>query len=438
MTDLSRRAALLTGLASTMLAATAADRASAKAAAGFAFPSDFIWGAATSGHQVEGNDVNSDMWFLEHVKNTPFKEPVGDADNQYHLYEQDIALLAALGLKAYRFSLEWSRIEPAKGEFSAAEMQHYVNVARACQKHGVAPVVTFNHYAVPVWFAASGGFENPESSDLFARFCEYAVRFIGPYTSLAATFNEPQLGRVLNWMLPDFIVAQMRASMAEAAREAASNNFSSIQFGDQDKMLPNLLSAHKKGYEAIKAGPGDFPVGYTVAIHDVQGVGENNRAAEMQADCYGHWFDGSNPTDFIGVQNYSRIRVDANGPMKPPEGAELNQQGEEFYPASLGNAIRYTYAQTGKPIYVTENGLATENDQRRCAYIPQALEGLAACLKDGIPVKAYIHWSLLDNFEWVFGYGPKLGIVAVDRATQKRTPKPSAYLLGKIARANRI
>lgn len=433
---LSRRAAAQTALA-LLASGTVAGTARAKTT-GYAFPKDFLWGAATSGHQVEGNDVNSDMWLLEHLKDGPFKEPVGDADDHYHLYEQDIALVARLGLNTYRFSLEWSRIEPAKGEFSAAEMNHYVRVAQCCLNHGIKPVVTYNHYAVPIWFAADGGFENPESADLFARFCAYATSAIGPYVAAVATFNEPQLGRVLNWMLPDFVVAGMRQAMLAAAKQSGSTSFSSIQFGNQDKMLPNLLAAHKKGYEAIKSGRGDFPVGFTVAIHDVQGVGPGNRAKDMQADCYGPWFDHSNPTDFIGVQNYSRIRIDAKGPMKPPEGVELNQQGEEFYPQSLEAAIRYTYAQTGKPIYVTENGLATENDARRCAYIPLAIQGVANCLRDGLPVKSYVHWSLLDNFEWVFGYGPKLGLVAVDRATQKRTPKPSAVVLGDIAKANRI
>jgi beta-glucosidase len=421
------------------LLAGATEAGSAAKAAGFAFPKGFIWGAATAGHQVEGNNVNSDMWFIEHVKGTPFKEPSGDACDHYHLYERDIAMLARLGLDAYRFSLEWARIEPAKGEFSAAEMNHYVKVAQTCLKYGVKPVITYNHYSVPIWFAAQGGFENPESSDLFARFCTYAAKAIGPYTAIAATFNEPQLGIVLKWMLPDFITQSFPQVMAEAAKAAASDHFASIQFANQDKMLPNLLAAHKKGYEAIKAGPGDFPTGVTLALHDVQAVGADSRAEAMRKACYQPWLDMiKTSSDFIGVQNYSRIRIDAKGPMHPEAGVELNQQGEEFWPSSLEACIRYAYKETGKPVYVTENGLATEDDTRRCAYIPLAIKGVANCLKDAVPVKSYIHWSLLDNFEWVSGYGPKLGIVAVDRTTQKRTIKPSAVLLGQIAKANRI
>lgn len=428
----------------TLLAASgalfAAAGAEAKTAAkGFGFPKDFLWGAATAGHQVEGGNVNSDMWLLEHLKNGPFKEPSGDACDHYHLYEEDISLLAKLGFNSYRFSLEWARIEPAKGEFSAAEMNHYVRVAQYCLAKGIKPVVTYNHYSVPVWFAAQGGFENPESVELFARFCDYATKAIGPYTALAATFNEPQLGLVLRWMVPDFIIAGMKAAMGDAAKVAGSDRFASIQFADQEKMLPNLMAAHAKAYEVIKSGPGNFPVGVTLAVHDVQAVGENSRADEFRNQAYKPWLDlAKTHSDFVGVQNYSRMRIDAKGPMQHEAGVELNQQGEEFWPDSLEQAIRYVYAQTGKPIYVTENGLATEDDSRRCAYIPRVVQGVANCLKDGLPVRSYIHWTLLDNFEWVFGYGPKLGLVAVDRKTQKRTPKPSAVLLGNIAKANRI
>ncbi|EGF91021.1 beta-glucosidase A [Asticcacaulis biprosthecium C19] len=404
----------------------------------FKFPKDFLWGAATSGHQVEGNNVNSDMWLIEHVKGSPFKEPSRDAVDHYHLFEQDIALLARLGLNSFRFSLEWARIEPARGEFSAAEMNHYVQVAQACLKHGVKPVVTYNHYAVPVWFAANGGFENPESADLFARFCEYATAAMGPYIAVAATFNEPQLGYVLKWMLPDFVLASFPQMMAEAAKVTASDRFASIQFGNQDKMLPNLLAAHKKGYEAIKAGPGDFPVGVTMAFHDVQAVGEGSRAGELINQCYGPWLEAARASDFVGVQNYSRIRVDAKGPMHPEEGVELTQMGEEFWPEALEASIRYAYAETQKPVYVTENGVATEDDTRRVEFINRAVKGVANCLKDGVPVKSYLHWSLIDNFEWVGGYGPKFGLIAVDRTTQKRTVKPSAVRLGQIAKANRI
>jgi beta-glucosidase len=411
----------------------------AKAAPAGNMPKGFLWGAATAGHQVEGNNVNSDIWLLEQLKPSPFMEPSGDACDHYHRFEADIAMLAKLGFNTYRFSLEWARIEPAKGQFSAAEREHYRRVAATCRQHGLTPVITFNHFTVPRWFAAQGGWENPESPALFARYCDYAVKGVGDLAGVAGTFNEPNIGLLLHWMLPPFILDQMKQAMVDAAKACASPNFSSAQFGRQDVMLPNLVEAHKQGYAAIKAGPGDFPVGLSLAMMDDQAVGENSRRDEKRAQCYQPWLDVLKGTgDFVGVQTYSRALIDSKGQMQPPKGVELTQTGEEFSPQALGATIRYAHAATGKPIYVTENGVSTEDDTRRVAYIHEALKGVKACLADGVPVKGYIHWSLMDNFEWVFGYGPKFGLVAVDRATQIRTPKPSAVVLGAIARANRI
>jgi beta-glucosidase len=425
-------------IAAASMVAPAAQAASKAGPAGN-MPKGFLWGAATAGHQVEGNNVNSDTWLLEQLKPSPFMEPSGDACDHYHRFEADIALLAKLGFNTYRFSLEWARIEPAKGQFSAAEREHYRRVAGACRQHGLTPVITFNHFTVPRWFAAQGGWENPESPVLFARYCEYAVQGVGDLAGVAGTFNEPNIGLLLHWMLPPFILDQMRQAMVDAAKACGSAGFSSAQFGRQDVMLPNLIEAHRQGYAAIKAGPGDFPVGLSLAMMDDQTVGENSRRDEKRAQCYQPWLDVLKTTgDFVGVQTYSRALIDAKGQMQPPKGVELTQTGEEFSPQALGATIRYAHAATGKPIYVTENGIATEDDTRRVAYIHEALKGVKACLSDGLPVKGYIHWSLMDNFEWVFGYGPKFGLVAVDRATQVRTPKPSAGVLGAIARANRI
>ncbi|EGF91020.1 beta-glucosidase A [Asticcacaulis biprosthecium C19] len=434
MSGIDRRS--LMAASGALLAANSAKAGTAKA--GYSFPNDFLWGAATSGHQVEGNNVNSDMWLLEHLKVSPFKEPSRDADDHYHLFEQDIAMLAKLGLNSFRFSLEWARIEPARGEFSAAEMNHYVQVSQACLKHGVKPVLTYNHYAVPVWFAANGGFEKPEAVDLFARFCEYTTKAIGPYVAVAATFNEPQLGVLLRWMLPGFVIAGMEQAMTDAAKLTATPLFSSIQFGNLERMQPILIAAHHKAYEVIKSGPGDFPVGVTIALHDDQAVGDNSRRDEKRAQCYGPWLEAARSCDFIGVQNYSRARIDAKGTVHPDPGAELNQNGEEFWPEALEASIRYAWEQTGKPVYVTENGVSIADDSRRVEFINRAVAGVANCLRDGLPVRSYIHWSLLDNFNWVSGYAKQIGLVAVDRTTQQRTLKPSAVRLGQIAKANRI
>src|ERR1044071_744110 len=143
------------------------------------FPPGFLWGAATAAHQVEGNNVNSDLWTLEHVSPTIFAEPSLDACDHYHRFAEDIGLLASLGLNTYRFSIEWARIEPERGYFSMAALEHYRRMLGACHEHSVAPAVTFWHFSAPRWFTSSGGWESPHSADLFARYCERAARHLG-------------------------------------------------------------------------------------------------------------------------------------------------------------------------------------------------------------------------------------------------------------------
>ena len=143
------------------------------------FPPGFTWGAATAAHQVEGNNVNSDLWVLEHCSPTLFEEPSLDACDHYHRFAEDIRLLAGLGLNCYRFSIEWARIEPERGHFSIAALDHYRRMLAACHENGVTPMVTFYHFSSPRWFAGFGGWEKPAAVDLFVRYCERAARHFG-------------------------------------------------------------------------------------------------------------------------------------------------------------------------------------------------------------------------------------------------------------------
>lgn len=403
----------------------------------------FLWGAATSGYQVEGNNINGDFWFLEHVKlpggHSPFADKSGDACDHYHRFADDIKILAGLGLNSYRFSLEWSRIEPEKGEFSNAELDHYRRMAATCREHGVTPCITFNHFTTPRWFSFEGGWDIAASADLFARYCEFAVKGVGDLAGLATTLNEPNVGLVLQWSdMPSEAKAGIIAMPGMIGTQSPTGTFSIWMAGDQGMKLPNMLKAHEKAYDVIKGGPGDFPVGVSLAITDDQAVGKNSQRDAKRAACYEPWMELiSDKADFIGVQNYSRLRFDENGPMKPPAGAELTSTGEEFYPEALGNAIRYAHERTKKPIYITENGIATDDDQRRVVHMRRAIASMKSCIDDGIPVRGYFHWSLLDNYEWG-KYAPRFGLVAVDRETQVRTPKPSAHELGAQALAHRF
>jgi len=434
--DLSRRDLVL---------GAAAMGTAARAAAGPArkprpLPKDFLWGTAISAHQSEGNNTNSDSWLRENLKPSLYKERSGDACDSYHRYAEDIAIAAQLGFNCYRLGIEWARIEPSEGSFSNAELDHYANVLETCRKHGLKPVVTFNHFTTPLWFAQRGCFEAADSPDIFARFCGKAAEHLGGLMHMATTFNEANIGL----LLPFFpFYTQMRAASAAAtvaaAKSTGSPKFSSLAFGDPAITTPLLQEAHRKGYDAIKSARADLPVGLSLTTQDIQSVGAPSLADAWREKLYGEWVNiARTHSDFTGVQTYTRFRVDENGLVAPPKDAELTDAGYEFYPAALANTIRWAHGAIGKPVYVTENGIATDDDTRRIAFIDQALSGVRDCLDEGIPVHSYLYWSLLDNFEWTSGYGKHFGLVAVDLRTFRRTLKPSALHLGAIARANRI
>jgi beta-glucosidase len=427
------RRTVLAGLAAT----TAVCASRGYAVPRRAMPKGFLWGAAISAHQSEGNDVNSDSWLLENLPETVYKEPSGDACDSYHRYEQDFAIARSVGLNCYRFGIEWARIEPEPGRFSQAELDHYVQVLASCRAHGLLPIVTYNHFTVPRWFAMRGGWEVSDSADLFARFCERATRSLGDQIGMASPFNEANiylLVKLLRKVATPEYVAKRAAMVAAAARATNSPRFSSILFTDPDRIDANLLNAHAKAYQAIKSGPGKFPVGVTLTTQAIEAVGDGSLAAESESVLYGNWWDAVNASDFIGVQAYTRFRVDSKGIVPPPQGAELTAAGYEYYPQALGQMIRLAARKTHKPIYVTESGIGTDDDTRRVAWLDACVAEVERCIADGIDVKSYIYWSLLDNFEWTQGYGRRFGLVAVDRGTFVRTPKPSSRHLAEIIR----
>lgn len=440
------RRSVLAG-AAAMLALTAGRNADAAAKTGAArsagaFPPGFRWGVATAGHQVEGNNTNSDTWFLENVKPTIFAEPSGDSCNNLQLWAQDLDLVKSFGLNTYRFSIEWARVEPEPGQFSVAMLDHYARIVDGCHSRGLMPMVTFNHFTTPRWFAAAGGWTHADAPAWFARYCERTARRVAPGIGYATTLNEPNLPRLLKLLqLPSFIMEGQRAMLLAAAKACGSAKFvaaNAVNDDDLPALQAGLLEAHRLGRQAIKSARSALPVGVSLALTDDQAVGDPARRDARRADLYAEWLELAKGDDFVGVQNYERSRTGPEGTLPPPPDAPRNWSGAEIYAPSLGNAVRYAHAVTGRPVMVTEHGLGTDDDTLRAAFIPQALSGLAGAIAEGVPVLGYMHWSLLDNFEWIFGYRPKYGLVAVDRKTFKRTPKPSAAVLGAIARRNSL
>lgn len=399
-----------------------------------AFPRSFLWGVASAGHQVEGNNVNSDAWLLEQVKPTLFQTPSGDACDSFNRWQEDLDLVRGMGLNCYRFSLEWARIEPAQGQFSKVMLDHYRAILAGCRARGLTPLVTYNHFSAPRWFAAQGGWEVPAAPDHFVRYCERVTKHMGGEIEIATTLNEPNLLRLLRWLLPpDFLKAQ-DAMLAAAAKACGSTRFSAANAGNAQAMLAPMIAGHQKAFEAIKSIRPELKLGVSLALSDDQAVGPGSRVEEKRADVYGAWLHAAKQADFVGVQVYERQRLDKNGGLPPPEDAIRGQTGQEYYPAALANAVRYVHGVVGKPVLVTENGFATGDDALRQRYLIEALGGLGELVESGVPVLGYVHWSLLDCYEWVAGNGIQFGLVAVDRESFKRTPKPSARLYGAIAK----
>jgi len=407
------------------------------------FPPGFRWGVASSGHQTEGGNTRSDTWFLEHVQPTVFREPSGQACDSYARWREDVDLVAGLGLDTYRFSVEWARVEPDEGEFSEEALAHYRAIVDYCLAAGIAPVVTYNHFTSPHWFARRGGWLDPQAPELFARYCALVTEHLGDGIAWAVTLNEPNLPRVLSWLnLPDAIRDLERATLLAASEQAGVPRYrvANVMLPEElDAIADGMTAGHRAAKAAIKARRPGLPVGLSIAIIDDQVVGDDASVRDRKrAEVYGRWLALAREDDFVGVQNYERARYDGAGSVPPPPGAALNQMGSDIYPLSLAGTVRYAHAATGVPVLVTEHGMAHRDDTYRAAFLEPALAGLLDAIEDGIPVLGYVHWTLLDNFEWIFGYDFRYGLHEVDRQTFARRPKPSAAIYAAIARANAV
>jgi beta-glucosidase len=385
------------------------------------FPGGFLWGASTAAHQVEGNNVASDLWVRENQADSPVRERSGDACDSLHRWPEDLDLVAGLGLTAYRFSIEWARVEPARGYISRAMLAHYRAVIAGCFERSIVPVVTLHHFSSPAWFGAAGGWTGAESADLFAAYVRAVIPILAGVRGVC-TINEPNMIAIVH-------AAELRRGDAQAAAGRPEP--------DQE-VTAALIRAHHAARRELAAAPG-VASGWTVANLNVQPAeGAVRQAAGWRQLREDQFLVAAAGDDFIGVQAYTRTVVGPDGEIPPAESARLTLTGREFYPAALEDAVRHTAGVLpGVPILVTENGIATGDDGERIEYTSAALAGLHRAIADGIDVRGYLHWSLLDNYEWG-SYTPTFGIVAVDRDTFARTVKPSGRWLGEVARANRL
>jgi beta-glucosidase len=417
------------------------------------FPKDFLLGAATAAHQVEGNNTQSDFWAMEQVPGSMFKEPSLDCVDHYNRYREDIDLLAGAGLNAYRFSIEWARIQPDKDAFDQKEIDHYRDMLRYCREKGIEPIVTMHHFSSPKWLIQEGGWEAKTTPDYFAAYCKRVVQELGEYLEYVCTINEANMGlqiakiaaRHLAVMKNNLQVGLNSEQREGGDMEAIMSRMKAVgdAFGMdprniQDFLKPRtqegdrlIMEAHEKARDTMKAVCPHLKTGVTLSLHDNQAIpGGKQHAKTEQEDEFLHYLPYLQKDDFIGVQNYTRSVFGPDGAVPPAKDAELTLGNYEFYPEALENVIRFVHRHTPLPIIVTENGCATGDDSRRVEFLRRALAGVKHCVDDGLPVKGYCRWSLLDNFEWQQGFAIAFGLIAVDRKTQRRLPKPSLAFLG--------
>ncbi|WP_116453661.1 glycoside hydrolase family 1 protein [Blastococcus litoris] len=384
------------------------------------FPDGFLWGTATAAHQVEGGNVNNDHWEMEHAEHSPFVEPSGDACDSWHRWAEDLDLVAGAGLDTYRFSLEWSRIEPAEGEFSRAALDHYRRIVDGCRDRGLNPLVTLVHFTMPRWLMHDGGWTGPKTGDRIARFAEFAAPALTD-AEYVATINEPNL----------MAVQPVIGAMARRGEQITG-----LPVPDQE-VAEALIGLHGRTMEVLR-GAGSRPAGMTlVGLEYIDEGGGSEPLRAARAAMMDQFLVAAEGDDFVGLQIYTAQRFGPDGLVAPPVDQQTLAHGMERRPEALGAAVRYAAGVLpGVPLLVTENGIATADDDDRIRFTEDALRGLAAAIADGADVRGYVHWSLLDNFEWMLGYAPTFGLVAVDRETFARTAKPSLAWLGEVARRN--
>ena len=430
------------------------------------FPKVFLIGAATAAHQVEGNNVHSDYWLQEQMPHSSFTETSGIACDHYNRYEEDIRLLAEAGLNAYRFSVEWARIEPEEGRFDETEIEHYRSVIRCCKAHGVEPIVTLMHFTSPAWLIRKGGWEAESTVEYFRRYAAYVAEQLSSELRYICTINEANMGLQLAAISKRFMLMAEQAK--KAAASGAKNAEGTVQVGmNFEKMMENakfaamenaqafgtpqpqifvsartpqgdllVMRAHQAAKAAIKAICPQIQVGLTLSLHDLQALPGGEALADAAWDEeFRHYLPYIEGDDFLGVQNYTRTQYGPQGQLPAPKDAELTQMQYEFYPEALEHVIRRVREDFKGDLIVTENGIAVSDDTRRVEFVRRALSGVQNCIADGIPVKGYFYWSLMDNFEWQKGFSMTFGLIAVDRSTMERTPKDSLSVLGSFINA---
>lgn len=403
------------------------------------FPKKFLWGAATSAHQVEGGLVNQwTTWELEHAKRLSVQAPhqFGDIDSwprikkeatrpdnyvsgrgvdHYHRYEEDFAILKSLNMNAFRFCIEWARIEPQEGAWDAAAIAHYRTYLRTLKKMGITPVVTLFHFTLPEWFAAKGGFEKRRNIKYFVYYVEKVLSELGRDIEWIVTINEPTV-----YAGESYLEGHWPPNKARKR--------------DMLRVLYNLVAAHKKVYKLTRARK-KWKV--SMAHHLIYCYpGDDAILSRASARVANYLLNTwvlrrvRRHSDYLAINYYFARRIYGYRAHDPY--LKVSDLGWDMQPDKLQYLLEDVAERYRLPIMITENGLADGADSQRQWWLTETIKAMHEALKRDIKLIGYLHWSLLDNFEWDKGYWPKFGLVAVDRQTMARTVRPSARWFGAV------
>jgi beta-glucosidase len=404
------------------------------------FPDTFLWGASTSSHQIEGGLRN--QWTeWEHAHATelaataqqrlgwlpnwpevaaqaqdPNNYISGAGVDHYHRYSEDFDLLTKLNMNSLRFGIEWARLQPkSANDWDEAAIEHYKTYIAELKKRGMSPVVTLWHWTMPVWFAERGGFARAANIRYFEAFVQKVCDIIGTDVRYVITLNEPNVYTGFSYGAGEW-------------PPQTKNPVTAL------RVYKNLVTAHKRAYRIIKAAAPDTQVGIAAQLADSHPLKPHSLVNKVSVGLalYGWnwWFLNriTQTQDFIGVNYYFTEYRDWLGRVKNPT-HPVSDLGWYMEPSGIGTLLQAINRRYHKPLLIVENGLADHADSQRGWWIAQTMSALEIALQSGVPVIGYLHWSLLDNFEWKYGWWPRFGLVSVDRTTMKRTIRPSAHSL---------
>jgi beta-glucosidase len=423
------------------------------------FPEGFLWGTASASYQCEGGNINNQWYRWEQEGHILSGDTCGAASDWWQRAESDFELAEQMENNALRLSLEWSRIEPEEGCWDSSAIERYRAMLGDLHRRHIKPIITLHHFTEPLWFADRGGFTDPDNLRLFVRYVRYAVSQLQDLCDFWITLNEPNIYAVMGYLIGTFPPGQHDLKRAL-------------------HVIRNLLQAHVEAFYAIGELQPEASIGYCLhyrlfdpirslwlpdvfatvlqeesfnwALLKAAETGRFSFPLKMALEPLRH---AAGTRDYHGVNYYTRemVRFDLTRPgelfarRSIRKDAVLNDPGlentfGEIYPQGLYRVLKGVYRRTrgNKPIYVTENGFCDKRDDRRPRAILEHVAQVHRALRDGVPVRGYLHWTLVDNFEWAEGWSARFGLIELDPRTQQRIPRGSASLFGEICRANAI